>query len=68
MNTAFMTPKVDALAEQLRRVLAAERLIASGVPRAEVREVIMKRFGLSRRTAYRTIETAINERPACPQT
>lgn len=68
MNLAFITPKVDALAEQLRRVLAAERLLASGVPRPEVREVLMKRFGLRRTQAYAVINTALNERPACPRT
>ena len=40
------------------RVEVARRLVRDGMPRREAREVLQRRFGVSRRTAYRLLDAA----------
>jgi hypothetical protein len=44
------------------RAQAAEKLLSSGQMRPQVREALQVRFGVSRRSAYRLIERALNSR------
>ncbi len=64
MNLAFIAPTCNAIDARVKRVVVAEALLRAGMRRAEVREVIIRRFGVSRRTAYLAINIALNERPA----
>lgn len=46
-----------------RMVQAAALLMRSGLQRNEVRDALVARFQISRRSAYRAIERALNEGP-----
>lgn len=62
MRIDFVAKKAAVVDREVRRVRAACLLLDSGVPRADVRAHLMKRFSVSRATAYRIIETAIEAR------
>lgn len=44
------------------RAEAAERMLASGLYRSQVRQALQERFGVSRRSAYRLIQRALDAR------
>lgn len=53
--------------EPIEREEMAARLLALGEPRATIRERLQRRFRVSRSTAYRAIDAALNRRQVAHQ-
>lgn len=57
---------IDRAALLAARVQEAVKLLGTGMSRAEARAVLMERLGVSRRTAYKLLEIALNRRRSGP--